>query len=408
MERLRLAQLSDLHLGACLSGGKLALPQAKAEKRRADHRQCLTRFAAHVRETRPAAALIPGDLFDSTEPDIDDLNFAINTLNAMAPVPVFLAPGNHDAYAPSSCYNLHSALYQSRGSGPKWGSHIRIFTADHFESVPLPGHPAASVSGVAFHRHLPDTQRALIELPRTSQDGIRILLFHGSMENYPRAGSDREVLPFTPAELERAGYTYAAVGHYHRGGVIAGERGGVLGAYAGAAFASSLSDEGAGTWLDLELAAHEPLQESALHWHRCDDRAVHRLQMDVTGVTDTAALSQRLEEHLAAAKAGPRDLIHLTLHGRIARGVPLDLRQPLAERFFHAVVDDSQVEPDYAVDLSAPDAKEPGLAATSEDLFVWRMRQLYRQTPSEDERARIKEALYYGLDALTLGEVHLR
>ena len=71
-------------------------------------------------------------------------------------------------------------------------------------------------------------------------------------------------------------------------------------------------------------------------------------------------------------------------------------------------MDDSRVEPDYAVDLAAMPAKEPGLAATSEELFLWRMRKLYQQTPDEEERAKIREALFYGLDALTLGEIHLR
>ncbi len=408
MERVRLVQFSDLHLGAGLGGGKLALPPAKAEKRRTEQRQCLTRLAAHVRDTRPAALLIPGDLFDTGEPDVDDLNFAINTINSVAPVPVFIAPGNHDGYAPSSCYNPHSALYQNRGSGPKWGSHVRIFTAERFETLPVPGHPAVTVTGAAFHRHMPEGTRPLADLPRAPQTGIRILLFHGSLQGYRRAGADNEVLPFNTAELDKAGYSYAAVGHYHRGGPIVAERGRLLGAYAGAPFALSVADDGAGYWLDLELAPGEPVKDAALHPHRCDDRAVVRIEMDLTGLTDNAALGQRLDELLAAAKATPRDLVHVALRGRIARGIRFDPAAALGERFFHVSADDTRVEPDYAVDLDAQDAAEPGLAATCEELFVWRMRQLYRQAKDDAERARIKEALFYGLDALTLGEVHLR
>ena len=37
--------------------------------------------------------LMPGDLFDSGEPSIDDLNFLISTVNSMGPTPVFIAPG---------------------------------------------------------------------------------------------------------------------------------------------------------------------------------------------------------------------------------------------------------------------------------------------------------------------------
>ncbi len=409
MERVRLVQFSDLHLGAGLGGGKLALPQAKAEKRRAEQRACLTRLAAHVRDTRPAALLIPGDLFDTGEPDVDDLNFAINVLNSVAPVPVFVAPGNHDAYAPSSCYNPHSALYQNRGSGPKWGNHIRIFAAERFEPFPVPGHPAVSVTGAAFHRHMPEGARPLADLPRAPQNGVRILLFHGSLQDYPRAGADTEVLPFNAAELDRAGYSYAAVGHYHCGGAIATDRGRLLGAYAGAPFALSLGDEGAGFWLDLDLSPGEPPKESNLRPHRCDDRSIVSVEMDLSGLTDSTAMAQRLDELLAAAKAAPtRDLVHVVLRGRIARGVAFDPAAALGERFFHAAVDAAQVEPDYPVSLDAEPAAEPGLAATCEELFVWKMRQLYRQAKDDAERAQVKEALCYGLDALTLGEIHLR
>ena len=80
----------------------------------------------------------------------------------------------------------------------------------------------------------------------------------------------------------------------------------------------------------------------------------------------------------------------------------------LRERFFHVRVDDSGVEPDYEVDFAAELAEPPGLAATSEEVFRWRMLKLYHDATTDDARARIREALLYGLDALALGEVHLR
>ena len=407
MERVRIAQFSDLHLGVSLSGGRLALPPAKAKKRRDEQRHCIERFATHVRETRPNVVLMPGDLFDSGEPDVDDLNFLISTVNSM-PVPVFITPGNHDAYTPSSCYNPQSALSQSRGRGPKWGRHVHVFTSERFETVPLPHHDDVTVTGAAFHRHMPESHHALEELSPPPQDGLHLLLFHGSLHNYDTPGSEKEVLPFTASELEGAGYAYAAAGHYHHGGAITGEGGRVVGAYAGAPFAASLADERVGTWLDVELAPGEPLTEHALHWQRCDDRAIHRLEMDVTGLTDTTALAHKLEELLAARHASERDLVHVALRGRLARGIEFHPQADLRQRFFHAVVDEAAVEPDYAVDFDAELPEEPGLAATSEEVFRWKMLKLYREADSAEQQALLKEALFYGLDALTPGEIHLR
>jgi DNA repair exonuclease SbcCD nuclease subunit len=408
MERLLIAQLSDFHLGASLRGGRLALPAAKAGKRRDEQRQCLQRFADHVRGSRPNLVLLPGDLFDSGEPDVDDLNFVITTVNSLAPTPVFVTPGNHDGYAASSCYNPHSALSQSRGRGPKWGSHVHIFASDHFETVPLHHRSDATVTGAAFHRHTPESRHALADLARPPENGLHLLLFHGALQNYPRPGAEKEVLPFTTAELERAGYAYAAVGHYHHGGAILSEGGQVLGAYAGAPFAASLMDEDVGTWLDVELIPGEPLTEQALDWRRCDDRAIRRIEMDVSGPTDTMALAQRLEEQLTTRGATPRDLVCIVLRGRLARGITFNPQAELRSRFFHAVVDDAAIEPDYAIDFDAELPEEPGLAATSEEVLRWKMLKEYHKADSDERRALVREALIYGLDALTLGEIHLR
>ena len=408
MRRLLIAQLSDLHLGARLDGGCLALPEEKVEQRRTEQRECLESFVAYVRERRPDMVLLPGDLFSDGEPPIDDMNFVIGAVNRMSPTQVFIAPGDHDAYTPSSCYNTESALYQSRGGGPKWGGHVRIFTGEQFEAVAMPHHKDVTVTGVACHRQLPEGRHVLADVPEPPEEGIHLLLFHGSLLGYPLAGADAAAQPFTPDELRQAGYAYAAVGHYHRGGPILGEHGRVVGAYAGAPFARTLADEGVGFWLEVEVDPAQPLTEQALHRHRCESRSVRRIELDVTGLTDAPALAQRLDEQLADHHADPRDILYVVLTGRLARGVTFQPEASLRERFFHVRVDDSGVEPDYEVDFAAELAEPPGLAATSEEVFRWRMLKLYHDATTDDARARIREALLYGLDALALGEVHLR
>jgi len=408
MRRLILAQFSDLHLGASTSGGRLALPARKAEQRRHEHRACLERFAQHVREARPDMVLMPGDLFDSSEPTIDDLNFLIAMVNLMGPTPVFIAPGNHDAYEPSSGYNPRSALYHSRGGGPKWGGHVHLFTSESFQTLPMPHHPEVTVTGAAYCRHTAESRRPLAELPAPPDEGCHLLLFHGAQQGYRGPSDEPEVLPFTAEELEAAGYAYAAIGHYHHGRPVLGSGGRVLGAYAGAPFAASLRDEGMGRWLEVEIEPGQPLGEEALHWHQCDNRVVRRVEMDLTGLSDSSALGHRLDALLGEAEAAEGDIVYVALRGRLARGVDFQPGPALRERFFHAVVDDSAVEPDYDIDLDAPLPEEPGLAATSEEIYCWRMHKRYLETSDEEERRCIKQALFYGLDALKLGEVHLR
>jgi DNA repair exonuclease SbcCD nuclease subunit len=408
VQRLVIYQLSDLHLGASLAGGRLALPTKKAEDRRREHRHAFERFAAKVHDDRPNAVLLPGDLFDSGEPSVDDLNFLIAAVNTMAPVPVFLTPGNHDGYGPSSCYNVQSALYQSRGGAPKWGGHVHIFTGEGFERRPLPQQADVTVTGAAYHRHVPETRRVLADVEPAPDQGLHLLLFHGALKNYPRPGADADVLPFTSAELGSLGFAYAAVGHYHHGGPIADGEGRLLGAYAGAPFATSLADEGCGTWLQIDVHPGRPVAQDDLTWHRLDERRIRTVEMDVTGLTDTLALEERLNERLEAEGVGKRDILRVALKGRLARGIVFRPQDILAERFHHAVVDDSAVEPDYDIDFDHKLPPEPGLAATGEQVLRWKMLHRYKEAATDAERRRIKHALFYGLDALASDEIHLR
>lgn len=407
MRRLLVAQFSDLHLGASLADGRLGLPAEKVAERAEEQRQCLERFVARVREVRPDMVLMPGDLFDDSEPCVDDLNFLIDAINRMAPTQVYIAPGNDDGYTPSSGYCTHSALYRSRG-GPKWGKHVHLFAGQDFETVHMPHHESVTITGVAFHRHLPEDHSRLAGLAAPEGEGMHLLVFHGSLVDYPRAGADKAVLPFTRGELAAAGYNYAAVGHYHRGGPIRNDDGHVLGAYAGAPFAATLAHRGAGTWLEVEIDPTRPVDEGDLHWRRADERAIRRVELNVTGLVDAPAFAARLDELLAARNAQPADLVHVVLRGRMAHGADLAPLGALRKRFYHVAIDDSQVEADYDIRFDAPPPQEPDLTATSEEVFRARMLRLYHKAKTDKERQRIREALLYGLDALTLGEIHLR
>jgi hypothetical protein len=264
------------------------------------------------------------------------------------------------------------------------------------------------VTGAAYHRHVPDTRRVLADVEPAPEGGLHLLLFHGALQNYPRPGADADVLPFTSEELGRLGFAYAAVGHYHHGGPITGGEGRLLGAYAGAPFATSLADEGCGTWLQVEIRPGRPITQDDLTWHRLDDRHIRTVEMDVTGLTDTLALEERLNERLKAEGVTKRDILRVLLKGRLARGVVFQAQDILAERCHHAVVDDSAVEPDYDIDFDRKLPPEPGLAATGEQVLRWKMLCRHKEAATDAERRRIKHALFYGLDALASDEIHLR
>src|SRR5258705_5647106 len=105
MPAIRFLQLSDLHLDSSLQASRLGLPLDRVRIRQAELRQILPRACALVRERQLHLVLLPGDLFDDEAVTQDTVNFVIDHLGALAPVPVVIAPGNHDFYSLSSPYN---------------------------------------------------------------------------------------------------------------------------------------------------------------------------------------------------------------------------------------------------------------------------------------------------------------
>ena len=79
LDGLRVAQLSDLHVGPHTSRGFLA------------------RALAHVRDARPDLVAVTGDLVDDHAPDVD--HYAAAFASLAAPLGVYAVPGNHDVYA---------------------------------------------------------------------------------------------------------------------------------------------------------------------------------------------------------------------------------------------------------------------------------------------------------------------
>lgn len=79
LEGLRIAQISDLHVG----------PHTPA--------RFLERVAQAVRQARPHLVAITGDQVDDFAEDVDHFTYAVRSI--AAPLGVFAIPGNHDVYA---------------------------------------------------------------------------------------------------------------------------------------------------------------------------------------------------------------------------------------------------------------------------------------------------------------------
>ena len=94
---IRILHAADLHLDSPFA----AMPPQKAAARRADQRELLLRLTAACNERNCDLLLLAGDLFDSDQVYRETAELLVKALGACR-AKVFIAPGNHDFFSPSS------------------------------------------------------------------------------------------------------------------------------------------------------------------------------------------------------------------------------------------------------------------------------------------------------------------
>ena len=225
---LKIIHGADFHLDSPFSG----LTPEQAAKRRAEQRQLLADVARLAQATQSDLVLLSGDLLDSGNvyrETMDALSAALSEI----PCPVFIAPGNHDFYAPGTPYDVLS-----------WPDNVHIFTEDTITSYDLP-QLNCTVWGRAFtDAHMTESPLAGFTAP---QDGrTHIMALHGMV------GGPSEYGPISPEEIAASGLDYLALGHVHQYSGLQ-QAGKTWWAYPGCAEGRGFDETGAKGVLYLEL-----------------------------------------------------------------------------------------------------------------------------------------------------------
>ena len=394
MRALRFLQISDVHFGAPMRGGRLRLADETARTRAQERRAAFARAFDVVRERDLDGVVIPGDLFDDESIDTDTLRFVAHTLQSIAPRPVFVAPGNHDPYGGASPYRT---VGQEDARGVRWPDNVVVFAHADFRTLSWPGRDDVFVTGSGVATNTPDTERRLARRVSREGEGRHLLLFHGSRDDGHFLQPHKSTHPFSRDELLAQDFDWVALGHYHQRDVILDDDGRARGAYGGCLIAGGLDERADRGALVVELEGTSTHVEAL----PLDPRQVHAVDLDVSGADFAEDLVARLDVALERAGVGAQDLVLVRAHGRRARGVDLRALDDRAAEVFHLRIDASGVR--AAVDP----AEFPPLedAATTEERFVATLRD---DPPADVPEERVHRALLYGLDALEHGRLDAR
>lgn len=391
----RFLQFSDVHLDSRLTASRLAMPPEKRAQRIREIIELALKACRMAREYDVEALLIPGDLWDDEAISAETVARLIDAFEALAPIPVFIAPGNHDFCSPTSFYN--DEIVRMR-CGRTWLKNVIIFRSPEFTTVRHPTRQEVTITGRAFLQNVPLKERLLRDRIPRPEAPVSILLFHGSWIEY--GGRDRLAedklftAPFSREELLAQGFSYAALGHYHHYAEIVDDDGRVRAAYAGCLAGRYLSEAGPHYALLGEI---RPQGRVTLEKVSVDERLIHDVEISVSGLASAEALRERIGRKLSESGARPQDIVFLRVQGTR----PPDLRiRDVAERFqgqyFHLEIADL-THPTYELDAVDP--------RTTQGRFIQEMRRRIAEARDAAERALLERALYYGLDALFQGKV---
>jgi DNA repair exonuclease SbcCD nuclease subunit len=198
MDPMKLLIFSDLHL-------ETPFRWAGREVGRAWRRRLhgvLAQIVELARREQVDAILCGGDLYEHDRFTPETVGSVARAFEAARPIPVFIAPGNHDWYGPESLYRR-----------AHFSSNVHVFEEDRLTRVPLAD--GFWLWGAA-HR-APANTDGFLERFRVGGPGVHLALFHGSEGTYlarERTGKEPHA-PFREEQVLEAGLHHAFLGHYH-------------------------------------------------------------------------------------------------------------------------------------------------------------------------------------------------
>ena len=211
---IKILHAADLHLDSAFA----ALTGAQAAQRRREQRAALDRQLAADCDL----VLLAGDLFDGARVYRDTLD-ALRRFCASTDAEIFIAPGNHDYFAPGSPYDTEG-----------WGENVHIFTTPELRRVRLP-RLNCDVYGAGFTAA--DMPPLLTDFHVADETVTNVMVLHGDLQpNSPYNA-------LTTDEIAAGGLDYLALGHVHA--MQVGQAGATTYAYPGCLMGRGFDECGA-------------------------------------------------------------------------------------------------------------------------------------------------------------------
>lgn len=299
---VKIAHFADLHLDTAFKWA----PVPVARARRHALRQTLTAIAAVAVEQEVDAVFGGGDLYEQENWTPDTAAFLRDTFEQLQPLPVFLAPGNHDWLGPISLYRQ-----------VRWSENVHLFTEDRLRPVEL----ADGITLWGGAHRAPAGTGNFLERFTVDRGGINVALFHGSERGGLFAqGDDKQPhAPFDATTIPEAGLAHAFCGHYHAPKL------GAYHTYPGNPEPLAFGESGS---RGVVIATIGDDGSVSRHVHPVTQTAVQDVPVDITGCASGAEVRTRV----ASSLAGLQGMGRVVLEGAVEPTLDLNLSDLMSLR----------------------------------------------------------------------------
>ena len=149
-----------------------------------------------TRDLEADALFCGGDLYEHERAGRDTAEFLRQTFASLDPIPIYLAPGNHDWYGPDSLY-----------SRVEWSSNVHVFSESALRPVEL--ETGVTLWGAAHCA--PANTGNFLDGFQAEGSGVHLALFHGAENSwFSQQGEGKQPhAPFDAAQIADAGIDHA-------------------------------------------------------------------------------------------------------------------------------------------------------------------------------------------------------
>ena len=305
---MRIVHFADLHLDSAFAWA--GADGREARRRRQALRDSLLKIIALARAVNADALCCGGDLYEHERVTPDTAQFLRATFGELAPMPVYIAPGNHDWYGPESLY-----------AGVPWSPNVHLFR----EARLWPATLAAGVTLWGAAHRAPANTPNFFERFTVDGSGVHLALCHAAERSWlaEQDGGKQPHAPFDAEDIERSGIAHAFLGHYHKSKAAPRHT------YPGNPDPLSFGEDGERGAVVATLRGDGSVERT---WRSVAVTETHDLRLDVSGCTSR----QQVRDRLVQVACGLSGVARITVEGELSPEVDLhqeDLQVALRDAF---------------------------------------------------------------------------